>query len=89
MAATSESVLDIAGMTAIFSVLIPIGTKWLFTIGAYKLIISFTVHLIKIAVPPLISAFIRAEPLLLPSSRLGVFKGGSFEHPLEKWHLQA
>ena len=70
MTATSESVLDIAGMTAVFSVLIPICTKRLFTMGAYKLIIGFTIHLIKVAVPPSISALIRAELLLFPSSRL-------------------
>ena len=65
MAATPKSVLYVALMGTILSVLIAIGCKRLFTARADIFIIGFSLHLVEMAVPPLISATVRTEPLCL------------------------
>ena len=65
MAATPKSVLYVALMGTILSVLIAICCKRLFTAGAYILIIGFAINLIEVLIPPLISATVRTESLCL------------------------
>ena len=61
--ATPKSVLYVALMGTILPVLIAISCKRLFTARADIFIIGFSLHLVEMAVPPLISATIRTESL--------------------------
>ena len=70
MAATPKSVLYVALMGTILSVLIAIGCKRLFTARADIFIIGFAINLIQVLIPPLVSTTVRAESLLLPTRNL-------------------
>ena len=70
MAATPKSVLYVALMGTILSVLISICCKRLFTTWTNIFIIGFAFNLIEVLIPPLVSATIRTKPLFLSASCL-------------------
>lgn len=73
IAATSEPVSDITSVAAIFPAAIAINRERLPTMRTYKLVDCLPLHFIKIFIPPLITALITAETLLLPFGNLSNF----------------
>lgn len=73
MVATSEPVLDIAGVGAELPVAVTVDAELLPAVRAGERINGFPPHQVKMAVPPLVPAGIRAEPL--PFSSRILFDG--------------
>ena len=56
-----EPVGKIAGMAAIFSFPVPVDLERFTTMLTFKIIDSFSFHLIEVSVPPLVPTFVTAE----------------------------
>ncbi len=66
IAATSlETVGDVAGVTAVFPSLIPVNVELLATVQAFEIIDRFSLHLVEMAVPPGVAAFVTAKAFFL------------------------
>ena len=66
IAATSlETVGDVAGVTAVFPSLIPVNVELLTTVQAFEMIDRFSLHLVEMAVPPGVAAFVTAKAFFL------------------------
>ena len=71
MADTSEPISDIAGVGAELPMAVAVDGEFLPTGQAGKGVDSLTLHQVKVAVPPLVSAGIGTETFPLPSRILG------------------
>lgn len=60
-----ETVGDVAGVAAVFSSLIPVNVELLTTVQAFELIDRFSLHLVEMAVPPGVAAFVTAKAFFL------------------------
>lgn len=84
MAATSlETVGDVAGVAAVFSSLIPVNVELLTAVQAFEMIDRFSLHLVEMAVPPGVAAFVTAKAfflllLNLPDGLSAVITAGRF-----------
>ena len=84
IAATSlETVSDVAGVAAVFSPLIPVNMELLTAVQAFEMIDRLSLHLVEMAVPPGVAAFVTAKAfflllLNLPDGLSAVLTAGRF-----------
>lgn len=84
IAATSlETVSDVAGVAAVFSPLIPVNMELLTAVQAFEMIDRLSLHLVEMAVPPGVAAFVTAKAfflllLNLPDGLSAVLTAGCF-----------
>jgi hypothetical protein len=71
MSHTSKASLDVTGMAAVFALLLRIAFKAIPAVCAGRDNSRFTRQFLPVPVPPLGSALVRTESLLLPVFRLG------------------
>lgn len=66
IAATSlKTIGNVAGVAAVFPSLIPVNVELLTTVQAFEMIDRFSLHLVKMAVPPIVATFVTAKAFFL------------------------
>jgi hypothetical protein len=80
MMTNAETVFNITGMAAELPLAVPVSLKYLAAVRAGKGIDCLSLHQVKMPVPPLVSAFIRAKAFLLSSLDLFYLLAATLAH---------
>lgn len=91
IAATSlKAIGDVTGVAAVFSSFIPVNAELLTAVRAFEIINRLSLHLVKMAVPPGVAAFVTAKAFFLllfylPDRPPAVLTIGRFACECRRW----